>query len=386
MDALARTRAILGDLVSYPTVSADGNLELVAYAADHLSSAGARLSITPDETGTKANLFATLGPEGDGGIILSGHTDVVPVEGQDWSNDPFRVIERDGLLFGRGTCDMKGFVAACLAMTPDFAQANLKRPLHFAFTYDEEIGCFGARELMKQIAAMGIRPSAAIIGEPTGMHVVEGHKGCYEYTTEFTGLEGHGSAPDRGVSAIEYAVRYAARLLELREALKERADPANRFEPPWPTLQIGRINGGVARNIIAGQCALEWEMRPIRHSEAEFIKREMKSFVEQSLLPAMRDVHPDAGIITHVIGEVEGLAIETDSEARDLAFALTGQNEAGLVPFGTEAGLFQSAGISAVICGPGSIEQAHKPDEFIAIEQLAACLGMLDDLGRRLSR
>ena len=386
MDALAQTRGILGDLVGFPTVSSDSNLELIAYAADLLSSAGARLSINRDATGTKANLFATLGPEGDGGIVLSGHTDVVPVEGQDWSSDPYRMVERGGLLFGRGTCDMKGFVAACLAMAPAFAATALKRPLHFAFTYDEEIGCFGARALVGEIAALGIRPAAAIIGEPTSMQVVEGHKGCYEYTTEFTGLEGHGSDPDRGVSAVEHAVRYSARLLELREALKGRAAPGSRFDPPWPTLQIGRFNGGAARNIIAGQAALEWEMRPIRQADADFVKREMAAFVDGTLLPAMRATHPDAAIVTHVIGEVEGLAVEESSEARDIVFALTGRNEASLVPFGTEAGLFQSAGISAVICGPGSIEQAHKPDEFIAIDQLASCLTMLERLRARMSQ
>ncbi len=386
MEALARTREILGDLVGFPTVSSDSNLELVAYAADLLSSAGARLSITRDETGTKANIFATLGPDGDGGIVLSGHTDVVPVEGQDWSSDPFRMIERDGRLYGRGTCDMKGFVAACLAMAPAFAEVGLTRPLHFAFTYDEEVGCFGARALVRELAETGIRPSAAIIGEPTGMRVVEGHKGCYEYTTEFTGLEGHGSKPDRGVNAVEYAVRYAARLLELRETLKRHVDPLGRHDPLWPTLQVGRIAGGTARNIIAGGCSLEWEMRPIRHAEAELVKREMAKFVDEELLPAMRAVHPDAAIVTHVVGEVEGLAIEKESEARDIVFGLTGQNEASLVPFGTEAGLFQSAGISAVICGPGSIEQAHKPDEFIEIGQLAACLDMLDRLRQKLSR
>lgn len=386
MQTLDRTRDILRDLIAFPTISSDGNLELVAYAAELLSNAGARLSIARDETGAKANIFATLGPEGDGGIILSGHTDVVPVEGQDWTTDPFSMTERDGLLFGRGACDMKGFVAACLAMAPRFAEVELTRPLHFALTYDEEIGCFGARALVREIAAMGIRPAIAIIGEPTGMGVVEGHKGCYEYTTEFAGLEGHGSNPDRGVNAVEYAARFASRLLELRDSLKQRASPTSRFDPPWPTLQIGRMTGGAARNIIAGQCTVEWEIRPIRISDADFVKHEIDAYVADTLLPAMREVYPEASIVTHVIGEVEGLAVEDQSEARDLALSLTGEPGATMVPFGTEAGLFQSAGISAVICGPGSIAQAHRPDEFIAVDQLASCIGMLERLRHEMSR
>ena len=385
MTDLDRTRAILADLVAFPTVSSDGNLELVAYVAELLGNAGAAVSITRDETGSKANVFATLGPAGDGGIVLSGHTDVVPVEGQAWSGDPFAMTERDGLLYGRGTCDMKGFVAACLAMAPAFAATELRRPLHFAFTYDEESGCFGARALMAEIARSGLRPAVAIIGEPTGMRVIEGHKGCYEYTTAFTGLEGHGSEPDRGVNAVEYAARYIARLLDIAERLKPRAPAGSRFEPPWTTLQIGSIAGGVARNVIAGQCTVEWEMRPVQASDAAFVKADIGAYVDEVLLPAMKAVSPDAGIVTHTVGEVEGLQVVSQSEARDLVFALTGGNSADVVAFGTEAGLYQAAGMSAVICGPGSIEQAHKPDEYIALDQLAACLGMLEKLRSKLA-
>ena len=384
MPDIARTRQILADLVAFPTVSADSNLELIAYAGDLLSEAGARLMVSRDETGTKANLFATLGPEGDGGIVLSGHTDVVPVDGQDWTGDPFSLREADGLLYGRGTCDMKGFIACCLAMAPAFAARNLKRPLHFAFTYDEEVGCFGARALMEELKRADVRPSAAIIGEPTMMRIIEGHKGCYEYTTEFRGLEGHGSEPERGVNAVHYAVRYISRLLELGEALKARAPEGSRFRPPWTTLQVGRIEGGAARNVIAGHCAVEWEMRPVRTADAEFVKEGLAAYVDEELKPAMRAVSPDADIVTYVVGEVEGLEPVAKSEARRIVSALTGLSEAEVVAFGTEAGLFQRAGISAVICGPGSIEQAHKPDEYISIGQLSACLDMLGRLGEKL--
>lgn len=385
MISLARTREILGDLIAFPTVSSASNLDLIAYAADLLGDAGASVSVNRDGTGAKANLFATLGPAGDGGIVLSGHTDVVPVEGQDWTSDPFRMIERDGRLYGRGACDMKGFIAACLAMAPRYAALDLKRPLHFAFTYDEEIGCFGAQALVGEIARAGIRPAVALVGEPTGMRVIEGHKGCYEYTTEFTGLEGHGSQPDRGVNAVEYAARYINRLLDLGEALKPRAPAGSRFDPPWSTLQVGCIHGGAARNIIAGHCSVEWEMRPVQQSDADFVRDGIARHVDTVLRPAMRAVSPDADIVTLTVGEVEGLQVVPESEARAIVCELTGQSGADVVAFGTEAGLFQAAGMSAVICGPGSISQAHKPDEFVALDQLAACMNMLEKLGAKLT-
>ncbi|MCT7375754.1 acetylornithine deacetylase [Chelativorans salis] len=385
MPDIARTRQILADLVAFPTVSADSNLQLIDYAAEILGDAGARLSVHQDEAGTKANLFATLGPEGDGGIVLSGHTDVVPVEGQEWTSDPFALREADGRLYGRGTCDMKGFIACCLAMAPVFAQKPLKRPLHFAFTYDEEVGCFGARALMDELARAEIRPAAAIIGEPTLMRIIEGHKGCYEYTTEFRGLEGHGSDPGRGVNAVEYAVRYVSRLMALAEELKVRAPAESRFHPPWTTLQVGLMQGGAARNVIPGHCTVEWEMRPVQEGDAAFVKDDIQAYIDQVLRPAMKIVSEDADIVTHVVGEVEGLEPVAQSEARRIVSELTGLTEAEVVAFGTEAGLFQSAGISAVICGPGSIEQAHKPDEFVSVEQLSACLGMLERLRPKLT-
>lgn len=385
MNLLDRTCDILGELVAFPTVSSDGNLELITYAADLLSDAGATFSFSRDETGSKANLFATLGPQGDGGIVLSGHTDVVPANAEEWTSDPFVMTRRGDRLYGRGTCDMKGFIAAALALAPRFAEMELARPLHFALTYDEEVGCLGARSLVKEIANAGIRPAVAIIGEPTSMGVIEGHKGCYEYTTEFTGMEGHGSQPDRGVNAVEYAARYVAHLLDLRHRLKERAPARSRFDPPWTTVQVGTITGGTARNVIAGSCAVEWEMRPARSDDADWVKNDLGTYVDTVLLPAMRAVSPDSNIVTHTIGEVEGLQVVDESEARDIVCELTGCAHADVVPFGTEAGLFQAAGISSIICGPGSIQQAHKPDEFIEIGQLAACIEMLDKLRLKLA-
>lgn len=385
MTTLERTRDILGDLIGFPTVSADSNMDMIAHMATLLEDVGARVDLFHDATGTKANLFATIGPDCPGGIVLSGHSDVVPVTDQPWSCDPFRMTERDGALFGRGACDMKGFIAATLAMAPDYAARRLRRPIHFAFTYDEEVGCLGARALVPALQARGISPAMAIVGEPTNMRIIEGHKGCCEYTVAFRGLEGHGSAPDRGVNAVEYAVAYVARLMELRQQLRHRTPVGSPFEPPWTTINIGRLSGGVAHNVIASRAELEWEMRPVQDSDADFVRNALAAYCNDVLLPQMQSVCPDAAITTTVIGEVCGLEPMEDNAARRLVAELTGANGSDVVAFGTEAGLFQQMGMSAVLCGPGSIEQAHKADEFVTLSQLDQCLSMLHGLGQRLS-
>ena len=387
MTQLEETLGVLQRLIAYPTVSADSNLELIADLASHLGECGARVELFQDESGTKANLFATMGPdEAEGGLVLSGHTDVVPVADQDWTNDPFALLERDGRLYGRGTCDMKGFIAAAVAMAQSYSQLQLRRPLHFAFTFDEEVGCLGARALVPELRKRGIRPAMAIIGEPTEMRLIEGHKGCCEYTVRFTGLEGHGSAPERGVNAAEYAVRYVTHLMGLRGELMQRMPASSRYQPPWTTINVGAIRGGVAHNVIAGKAEVEWEMRPVQNADADFVKEAVAGFIQAELLPAMRAVHPDAAIETEVIGEVAGLEVLDDNAARDLVTGLIGANGADVVPFGTEAGLFQELGTSVVVCGPGSIEQAHKPDEYVSIDQLESCLSMLEKLGNALTR
>lgn len=379
---LTESVALLERLISYPTTSSDSNLAMIAELAQRLEEAGARVDLFSDHSGQKANLFATLGPEGPGGIVLSGHTDVVPVEDQDWSSDPFALREADGLLYGRGSCDMKGFIAAATVMAGDYAKADLRRPVHFAFTYDEEVGCLGARALVPELERRGLRPAMAVIGEPTSMQVIEGHKGCCEYTVRFSGLEGHGSSPERGVNAAEYAARYVTRLMELRHALMLRAPDDGRFEPPWTTLNVGRISGGVAHNVIAGKAEVDWEMRPVQDEDVDFVKEAVAAYVDHELLPAMRAVCDEAWIETEVIGEVAGLLPMEENAARDLVAKLVGANGAHVVPFGTEAGLFQKMGTSVVVCGPGSIEQAHKPDEFVSLDQMQACLQMLEKLGR----
>ena len=379
------TQELLGKLISYPTISSDSNLAMIEYLADRLEDAGAKVDVLTDHSGQKANLFATLGPETNGGIVLSGHSDVVPVADQDWTTDPFEMIERDGRLFGRGTCDMKGFIAASVALAPYFAEKVKDRSLHFAFTYDEEVGCVGATHLAENLRARGLTPSVAIIGEPTDMRIIEGHKGCYEYTTHFHGLEGHGSAPERGVNAVEYAVRYVNRLLELKENLRLMAPKDSRFNPPWTTVNVGALNGGVAHNVIASKAHVEWEIRPMQKSDADYVKTNLLDYCENDLLPAMRTIFPEASINTEVIGEVDGLVPVDDNEAKRIVAELTGANSADLVPFGTEAGIFQSLGMDVVVCGPGSIEQAHKADEYVSLDQMAQCVTMLERLGEKIS-
>jgi acetylornithine deacetylase len=385
MNTLESTVSLLRDLVAFPTVSSESNLDLIEYVAGYLADLGARVQVLRDDDGAKANLFATLGPDGDGGIVLSGHTDVVPVTDQAWNSDPFELLQHDGRLYGRGTCDMKGFIAATLAMAPGFARTTLARPLHFAFTHDEEVGCLGAQALIEELTRREIRPAVAIIGEPTQMGIIEGHKGCYEYTVDFTGLDGHASVPGQGVNAVEYAVRYVGHLMGLQDELCRRAPPGCRFEPPWTTMQVGRIAGGIARNVIPGHCTVDWEMRPVQRDDGEFVKREMASYVDTALRPAMRAVSPHADVVTTTIAEVEGFEPVDDSEAVRIVSELTGANGADVVSFGTEAGLFQGLGVSTVVCGPGSIEQAHKPDEFVSLEQLRQALRMLERLLPKLT-
>ena len=381
---LQATVDLLERLIAYPTVSTDSNLELILDLSGRMQSLGARTHIFGDETGTKATLFASLGPDKPGGILLSGHSDVVPVTDQDWTSDPFEMRRADGLLYGRGTCDMKGFIAASIVMAERYAAMPLKRPVHFAFTYDEETGCLGAQALIPELNRLGIKPDIAIIGEPTEMRVIEGHKGCCEYTTRFEGLEGHGSSPELGVNAAEYAVRYVTRLMELRGDLRARTPIGSRFDPPYTTINIGRVQGGHAHNVIVGKAEVDWEFRPVQDSDMRFVKSAMEAFVTDELLPQMRAVYPQADIAMETVGEVPGLEPMTENAARDLMATLLGANSAGVVPFGTEAGLFQQMGMDVILCGPGSIAQAHKPDEFVSLDQLEMCLGMLERLGDRL--
>lgn len=384
MTVLEASIDTLARLVAYPTVSADPNRAMIADLAGRLEDAGAAVEIFEAPCGTKANLWARLGPERPGGVLLSGHTDVVPTDGQTWTSDPFTLRQDGGRLYARGACDMKGFVACALTLANEIAPERLSRPLWFAFTHDEEVGCLGARALVDLLADRPVLPRLAIIGEPTQMRIIDGHKGCCEVTTRFTGRAGHGSRPDLGVNAVAYAVRYAARLIELAEALKARAPADSRFAPPWTTVNLGRLGGGHVHNVIPSEATLDWEMRPVQDSDAAFVHAALDALVTNDLLPEMRATDPAADIVTDIIGDVAGLHPEPGNPAQALIAALTGQNGAELAAFSTEAGLFQALGVSAAVCGPGSIAQAHKPDEYIEVGQLAACCDLLMGIAETL--
>jgi acetylornithine deacetylase len=366
-----RTREILGRLIGFDTTSRNSNMALIAWVQDYLADLGIETTLAPNDDGDKANIFATIGPVGDGGIVLSGHTDVVPVDGQAWDSDPFGMTERDGRLYGRGTCDMKGFIALVLAMAPEFQAAGLKTPIHYAFSFDEEIGCAGVPKLLAKIARELPQPRLALIGEPTSMRVVNAHKGITALETVITGLEAHSSLKHVSVNAIEYAVRMIGFILGLAQRYRE-APVIEEFEPPYTTFNIGSIDGGTAVNITAKECKFVWEFRPVPGVREEEIRAEVEGFVEREILPSMREIFPDASVVTTPIASAPPLTPEEGGAAEELIRHLTGANQTGTVSFATEAGLFQDAGMSAVVCGPGSIAQAHQPNEYIDIEQLDA--------------
>ena len=381
------TLKILADLIKFQTVSGTSNLKLIEYCEKKLNESGATSFKTFHKSGLQANLFSTInGKEklNSEGIILSGHTDVVPASSNEWSSDPYIAQEKDNKVYGRGSCDMKGFIACTLVMAPLFAKQKLKKPIHFSYTYDEETSCLGAPVLLKELKKRNVNYSVCIIGEPTDMKAIHAHKGYNEYKTYFTGLAGHASDPVHGVNAIEYAIRYANKLMELREELKKRKSKDSVFTPPYSTLQIGKISGGLSTNVIADQCIVDWEVRPITPEDGKFISQNIESYAKETLLPEMRKVYPKANIKKETVGETIGFNKVEKSDAVDLVCNLTGDNSRGTISFGTEAGLFQELGISTVVCGPGSIKQAHTIDEYVTFDQLKLCLKMLVNLRDRL--
>ena len=376
------TIKILSDLISFKTISGENNGDLIDYCDKILKSIGAQSFRTYDKEKKRINLFATIKSKKSNGkksIILSGHTDVVPVSNS-WSTDPFKATIKNDKLYGRGSCDMKGFIACALAYAPIYSESNLDRDIHFSFTFDEETACQGAPILIAELKKRGIKNGICIVGEPTNMKIIDAHKGCYEYTTYFEGLAGHGSAPDKGVNAVEYASRFIDKLLNLRKILKDKAPKDSVFNPPYTTLQIGGISGGIARNVIADKCRVDWELRPVVKEDGIFVNSEIDKFVNQELLPEMKKTYPGSSIKKEIIGEIIGFKRHDKSEACELVSSITGDNKREVVSFGTEAGLFQEIGISTVVCGPGSIEQAHKVDEFIKLDELKKCLKLLEGI------
>jgi len=373
---------ILSDLISFKTISGEDNNQLINYCDKILKKLGATSFKTFDKDKKRVNLFATLKakkPNGKMPIILSGHTDVVPVS-KGWSTDPFKAVIKDDKLFGRGACDMKGFIACILAYAPIFSKSNLDRDINFSFTFDEETACKGAPILIEELKKRGIKKGICIVGEPTNMKIIDAHKGCYEYTTYFEGLAGHSSQPHKGVSAVEYAARYANKLIELRKKLKDRAPKDSIFDPPYSTLQIGGIFGGIAHNVIADKCHVNWETRPVVKEDGMFLNSELDKYVNEILLPDMKNIFPNSSIEKKIIGEIISFDRVQNSEACEFVSNITGDNSREVVSFGTEAGLFQEIGISTAVCGPGSIEQAHKIDEFIKLEEINKCLKFLDGI------
>ena len=378
---------ILSDLIAFKTVSGEDNNSLINYCDEILNKLGATSFKTYDDEKKRVNLFATLKakiPSKKKPIIFSGHTDVVPVS-KDWNTDPFLATIKDEKVFGRGACDMKGFIACTLAYAPIFSKTNLDRDIHFSFTFDEETACQGAPLLINELKRKGMNSGICIVGEPTSMKIIDAHKGCYEYTTYFKGLAGHGSAPDKGINAVEYAVKYISKLIELREILKTKVPKNSIFDPPYTTIQIGGISGGIARNVIADRCQVDWEMRPVIKKDGEFVNNEMDKYVSTKLLPEMTKVFPKSLIKKEIIGEIIGFNRLEKSEACEFISSLTGDNSREVVSFGTEAGLFQEIGISTVVCGPGSIEQAHKIDEFVTLDQIKQCLVLLEGIKSKSS-
>ena len=374
------TLALLERLVGFDTVSRNSNLSLIAFVEDYLTRFGIpsrRIDFGPD----KANLLARIGPEAPGGLVLSGHTDVVPVDGQAWSSDPFTLRVTEGRAYGRGTADMKGFIACALALAPWFASLNLMRPIWLALSCDEEVGCTGVRPMLEWMQE-NVPPVAAVfVGEPTGMEVVSAHKGITVLRTTVHGLEAHASCTHLGVNAIHHAARLMTEIAHIAWEEQQHGMRGKGFQPPYRTLSIGTVRGGIAKNIIPRACVFEWEIRSLPGQGCADVLERLERLARDELVPVMRQVAPDAGITTEVLADVPGLPEQPDSPAVQLALQFAGRNATARAAYATEAGLFAQAGMPAVVCGPGHIEQAHKPDEFVEIAQLEKCEAFLRRLG-----
>ncbi len=374
---------MIRQLVAFDTTSRNSNLALINFVRAYLKDLGVDSELVHNTESTKANLYATLGPTDRSGIALSGHTDVVPVDGQDWQTDPFQVIEKDGRLFGRGTSDMKSFIGVCLALAPEFLAREIATPLHFAFSYDEEIGCVGVRGLIDGLANRPVKPSAVIIGEPTEMKVVRAHKGKLSYRCHVRGFEAHSSLSHIGVNAVEAAAEAVAHLKSMARRHRDQGPFDAELVPPYTTVHTGTIRGGTALNIVPKDCSFEFEFRHLPEDDPHALLDELRRHVAERIEPEMHATEPGTGFSFEPMSHIPALYTDEDADVVQLAKALTGQNTTGKVAFGTEAGLFQAGGMPAVVCGPGSIDQAHKPDEFIARDQILQCEAFLRKLFER---
>lgn len=377
MTATYTPREMVERLVAFDTTSRDSNLHLISFVEDYAKAYGLTPQRIPNAEGTKANLLITLGPNEPGGIILSGHTDVVPVDGQPWDTDPFKAVEKDGKLYGRGTSDMKSFSAVILALLPEFQKRRVKTPIHIALSYDEEVGCLGVRPMIAEIVKSVPKPKLAIIGEPTDMKVVNAHKGIRSFRTTVTGREAHSSQTDKGVNAVMVAAELIMHLSGMAEEMRKIGDPSGRFDPPYTTVQSSTIEGGTALNILARHCMFQWEFRYLPGTSRDDIVERFIAHTKENVLPRLRRIAPEADIVTVPRAHVPALVATDGCPSEALAKQLTGRNHAEAVAYGTEAGLFQEAGIPSVVCGPGNIQQAHKPNEFIELSQIDACTAFM---------
>lgn len=373
----ASSRDLLERLVGFATVSRDSNLELIRFIEAYLAGHDVQSELFFNDEGTKANLFATIGPLTSGGVVLSGHTDVVPVEGQAWTVDPFQLTEKDGRLYGRGTADMKGFIASVLAAVPVFVRRPLLAPVHLAFSYDEEVGCLGVRPMLAELQKRPYKPRLCLIGEPTELKPVLGHKGKLAMRCEVRGAACHSAYAPYGVNAIEYAAQLIGRLGAIGAELAHPDHHDERFDPPYSTVQTGVIKGGRALNIVPAECEFDFEVRALPDFDAQDVASQLQTYAEEQLLPKMRAVQADTDIKLRPLSAYPGLATSPESEAARLLAILSQSSAFGTVAFGTEGGLFDQVGIPTVVCGPGSMDQGHKPDEFIALDQLNGCDAML---------
>ena len=368
--------AMIERLIAFQTVSRDSNLGMIEWIRDYLAGLGVKSRLTYDAAGKKANLFATLGEGSKPGLILSGHTDVVPVQGQAWDTDPFKATIKDGLLYGRGSCDMKSYIATALALAPKFLAAKMDAPLHLAFSYDEEVGCIGVKGLIADLQEMNLKPAGCIVGEPTSMQPIIAHKGTHRFRCSVTGREAHSSYTNLGVNAIEYAARIIVYIRQMADRFAQLETRDYGFTVPYTTMQTGLVRGGLASNIVPKDCVFEFEARTMPGIGATHLLQEVESYAAR-LLPEMLLIEPNAKIAFERLASAPGLSTKEHEAIVQLAIALSKNKSVGAVSYGTEAGLFQDAGIPTVVCGPGSIEQAHRPNEFVPIEQVAQCEAFL---------
>ena len=367
------TAEMLARLVSYDTTSRNSNLRLIGFVREYLDAHGVPYRVSADATGEKANLHAIIGPQQSGGVALSGHVDTVPVDGQAWSADPFKLRHTDGRLYARGAVDMKGFVSACLAAVPDFKARKLARPLHLFISYDEEVGCLGARRLIEDLDASGLKPALCIVGEPSGMRPILAHKGKLNLGVRVRGRTGHSSEPAKGVNAVQTAGEAIGYVVAEARRLAREGPFEDGFDPPHTTIHVGTIQGGTILNIIPERCEFTMEWRTISGDDATRHVERMRAFVAAAIEPAMHAVHADTGFDFEVIASMPGMSLDPNHQLTALVKQLTGSNSTGKVSYGTEGGCYQNAGIPTIICGPGHVAQAHQPDEWIAQDQLDLC-------------